>query len=239
MGKRNDDEQYAERLAELSELLGEPSFIQKCSYGMTMLETWVAEYNKRFEQLHGRSAVDSVSSRIKSAESVAGKLERKGYEISYTNAVHRLNDLAGIRVVCSFRDDVYSMADYLMQCPKLKIVKVKDYIKKPKSSGYQSIHLIVDVDYPLGWDGETVRVEIQIRTVAMNYWAKLDHQLCYKAGEKRSGEIAGIRQELRRYAEEIAKIDQKMLVLRKKIEALDNGQKSTTLQETYKSITQT
>ena len=112
------------------------------------------------------------------------------------------------------------MAEYLIEHPQLTIIKTKDYIKKPKASGYQSVHLIVGMPYPYGEENETVRAEIQIRTVAMNYWAKLDHQLCYKQEKSTPQETEQVRRELLSYAQEIARIDKKMLALRKKIEAM-------------------
>lgn len=220
MGKKKEDFIRNERIAELAECFAEPAFIQKQSYGISVLETIMKQYNKKQELMQGRRIIDTITSRVKSPESVAGKLERKGYEISYTNAVHRLNDLAGVRVVCTFRDDVYLIEEYLEQRNDITVIKSKDYIKKPKASGYQSIHLIVDVDYPLGIVAEKVRVEVQIRTVAMNYWAKLDHQLCYKQVKEENQETEDIRRELKSYADEIARIDKKMLGLRKRIEAI-------------------
>jgi putative GTP pyrophosphokinase len=187
---------------------------------MKMIEGMITKYNSTFEQMQERRLVDTMCFRMKTAESVAYKLERRGLEISYRNAVQYLNDLAGIRIVCSFCDDVYRVEKFLTERPELMIVKEKDYIKQPKASGYQSVHLIADMEYPFGTGGETVRVEIQICTAAMNYWAKLDHQLCYKCEKRGKGETAGIRRELCEYAQEIADIDKKMLALRKKIEAV-------------------
>ena len=147
--------------------------------------------------------------------------------MSWESAGNKLNDLAGIRVVCSFQDDVYRMAGRLQKNKNFILVKTKDYIRKPKASGYQSIHIIVDVPLAVTEENvtkeinleesEKVRVEIQLRTVAMNFWAKLDHQLCYKKDTKGAEKIG---KALKAYSEEIARIDKKMLKLRKKIEEI-------------------
>lgn len=224
MGKKKDEMIRAERIEELRGIIERKEYIQKYSYGISVVEALVKQYNRDYRRENGRILVDTIISRIKKAESIADKLEQKGYEISYTNAVHRLNDLVGIRIICSFCDDVYRVARHLENSPELTIVKYKDYINKPKASGYQSIHLIMEVDYPLGRPGEKVRIEVQIRTVAMNYWAKLEHQLCYKTEKKKKPETDKIRQEIRQelrvYAEEIAEIDKKMLAMRKRIESI-------------------
>lgn len=218
MGKSKNAKQNREGLAELTKAFAEPEYIRKQSYAIATVESLIRQYEQRKGAKH--KVIDSVSERIKTAASAAEKLERKGYEISYEQAVQRLNDLAGARIVCSFRDEVYQVAEYLIEHPQLTIIKTKDYIKKPKASGYQSVHLIVGMLYPYGEENETVRAEIQIRTVAMNYWAKLDHQLCYKQEKSTPQETEQVRRELLSYAQEIARIDKKMLALRKKIEAM-------------------
>ena len=215
MGKSKNAKQNKEGLAELTKAFAEPEYIRKQSYAIATVESLIRQYEQQKSAKH--KVIDSVSERIKTAASAAEKLERKGYEISYEQAVQRLNDLAGVRIVCSFRDEVYQVATYLIEHPQLSIIKTKDYIKKPKASGYQSVHLIVSMPYPYGKEGEMVRAEIQIRTVAMNYWAILDHQLCYKNEKK---EVEKIRKELRSYAIAIEKIDKKFLKLRKRIEKL-------------------
>ncbi|MBQ8199898.1 MAG: GTP pyrophosphokinase [Lachnospiraceae bacterium] len=221
MGNQREQLIRAERVRELAENISTKQFVQKYSYGITILESMITGYGRKCDQRLGRSIVDTVVYRLKTAESIADKLEKKGYEISLTNAVEQLSDLAGIRVICSFCDDVYRMDEFLQQRNDIAICRRKDYIRNPKESGYRSIHLIVEMDYPLGAAGEKVRLEVQIRTVAMNYWAKLDHQLCYKTGGRRSGQsIEQIRRELRTYAEEISGIDEKMLNLRKRIEEI-------------------
>lgn len=171
-------------------------------------------------QLSGKSnrpLVRTFSSRIKTIDSIVKKLIRKGREVSYQTAVDTLNDLAGIRVVCYFFDDIYRIAEQVRRQKDIKILKEKDYAKKPKKSGYQSLHLIVEVPVVYGDKTQNVRVEIQIRSVAMDYWAELDTQMCYK---KDAGQLEAVERATREYADVIAGVDKKMLELRKKIQKM-------------------
>lgn len=171
------------------------------------------ELNRRLSAECGRQIMENISWRIKTPESIANKLRRKGREITLECALATLNDMAGIRVVCPFQDDVYRMAKAIRKLNGLRIIKVKNYISHPKSSGYRSIHVIAEVLH----NEENVRVEIQVRSVAMNYWAILDHQLCYKNERK---ETEKLRKELKACAVDIAEIDKRFLKLRKQIEKL-------------------
>lgn len=168
------------------------------------------------EQL-GRPVVRNIFSRIKSVESICKKLEKKELDVTYENAVSNLNDIAGVRVVCYFCDDIYRIAKAIREQKDIKVVKEKDYVKKPKKSGYQSIHLIVDAPVIYNTSTEMVRVEIQLRSFAMDYWAELDNQMCYK---KSAGELENIEREIRNYSDVMAEMDNKMLELRKKIESV-------------------
>ena len=147
-------------------------------------------------------------------ESIVEKLHRKNREVSLDKAVETLRDLAGIRVICSFQDDVYRVAGAIKNLPGYELVKEKNYINKPKASGYRSIHLILR---PANTAYDINYIEIQVRSAAMNYWAILEYQLCYK-NEKKGAER--IRKELKECAIDIAKIDKKMLKLRKEIEKI-------------------
>lgn len=171
-------------------------------------------------QLSGKSnrpLVRAFSSRIKTTDSIVKKLIRKGREVSYQTAVDTLNDIAGVRVVCYFFDDIYRIAEQVRRQKDIKILKEKDYAKKPKKSGYQSLHLIVEVPVVYGDKTQNVRVEIQIRSVAMDYWAELDTQMCYK---KDAGQLEAVEKATREYADVIAGVDKKMLELRKKIQKM-------------------
>lgn len=174
----------------------------------------INEINGRLSRECGRQVMDNITWRVKTPESIVKKLKRKNREISLDCARETLNDLAGLRVICSFQDDVYRMAKEIKKIPGIHVVKVKNYIAHPKASGYRSIHIIISVPAEEG----NITVEVQVRSVAMNYWAILDHQLCYKNEVK---EVEKIRKELKSYAIAIAKIDKKFLKLRKQIEKLE------------------
>lgn len=168
------------------------------------------------EQEH-RQVIRSMTSRIKTVDSIRKKLVKKEREVTFSNAVDTLNDIAGIRVVCYFCDDIYQIAEAVRRQRDIRVLKEKDYVQNPKRSGYQSIHLIIGV--PLSYNGEIreVRVEIQVRSFAMDYWAELDTQMCYK---KDAGQILNVERETRNYSDVIAKVDNQMLELRRRIEKM-------------------
>ena len=149
------------------------------------------------------------------AESIARKLVKKGFKITFENADKMLNDIIGIRVVCLYRDDIYRIADLLKQQKDFTLIKEKDYITNPKKSGYQSLHLIFDIPLVYKEAEELQRVEIQLRTVAMDFWAGVDNQICYKKNpaKMKTAELA-----LKNYSTEISKMDKQMLELRRNAE---------------------
>lgn len=186
-------------------------------YAIDVMLTRLHMIDVDLAEKNDRPLIRNMCSRIKSTESVIKKLERKEREVSFETAVNTLNDIAGVRVVCYFTDDIYQIADAVRRQKDFTIIKEKNYIKKPKKSGYQSLHLIVEV--PVTYLDKTsgVRVEIQIRSVAMDYWAELDSQMCYK---KDAGQLEAVEKATREYADVIAGVDKKMLELRKKIQKM-------------------
>lgn len=173
--------------------------------------------NADLTEREGRQIIRSMSARIKSTDSMIKKLIRKGREVSFREAVTVLNDIAGIRVVCYFCDDIYQVADMIKKQKDIRILREKDYVKYPKKSGYQSVHLIVGVPITYLEETEEIRVEIQIRSFAMDYWAELDTQMCYK---KDAGQIENVEREIKAYSDVVAGVDNKMLELRKRIEKM-------------------
>lgn len=171
--------------------------------------------NAELKEERKRPVIQKISGRIKTYDSVCNKLEKKKLSCDYETAVASLNDIVGVRAVCFFRDDINRVLDAIKAQRDIKIVKEKDYMEKPKKSGYQSIHVIVEVPVAIFERVETVRAEIQIRSFAMDYWAELDYQMCYK---KSAGEVEAIQKEICSYSNIIAEVDSKMLELRKKIE---------------------
>lgn len=175
--------------------------------------------NDEFTVRYARSPIHHVETRIKSATSVVKKLKNKKVEVSIPNAMEYVNDIAGVRVVCSYIDDVYRVAEMLKRQGDIEIIKEKDYIKEPNYNGYRSLHLDVRVPVYLSASKEMIAAEIQLRTVAMDFWASLEHQLKYKSNLPDESEIS---EQLRQCAEIITSTDEKMLELRKKIEAAED-----------------
>ena len=145
------------------------------------------------------------------------KCSVKNLEPEFSLAKEKLNDLIGIRIVCLFLDDVYEIAEMLKKQKDIKVIKEKDYIVKPKKNGYMSLHLIVEIPVCMGDKVEMKKVEIQIRTTAMDFWSVLEYQLLYKKNVKGADKVG---KELKSYSDEIAALDQKMLKLRNRIESI-------------------
>lgn len=181
--------------------------------------------NDEFQHVHQYNPIEHIKTRIKTAESIVKKLKRYGYETSIENMVKYVNDIAGVRLICSFTSDIYKLAEMIGNQSDLKVLSIKDYIKNPKPSGYKSYHMLVSVPIFLSDSVVDTKVEIQIRTIAMDFWASLDHQMKYKKDVEDASEIS---EELKECAEVIAQTDLKMLSLRRKIE--DRESKENLLQ---------
>ena len=163
------------------------------------------------------SPIDSIKSRIKTPRSIIGKLKRRGYPISLQSMMENLNDIGGIRVICPFIEDIYTVADMLMRQDDLTLIEKKDYIKNPKPNGYRSLHLILEVPIFLSESTKPVRIELQLRTIAMDFWASLEHQLRYKADVVVPPHISD---DLKACADVIAATDEEMQRIAKELEAL-------------------
>lgn len=150
----------------------------KCA--MREIETKLYVLNEEYSLQYDRNPINSIKSRLKSVPSIVEKLQRKDVDISLSSIEHYLNDVAGIRVVCSFVQDVYAIAKTLLTQDDITLIEKKDYIKHPKENGYRSLHLIVEVPIYLEKEKKNIRVEVQLRTIAMDCWASLEHQLRYK-----------------------------------------------------------
>lgn len=161
----------------------------KYNFAMQRLETELNILLKEYEYKKGYNPVEHIKTRMKSLESALKKLEEKGYEVSVDNLVRKVYDMIGIRIVCSFLSDVYDIVDLIRGSKQFIIKRENNYIDYPKESGYRSYHLIVLVPIHLGERTEYIEAEIQIRTVAMDFWASLDHKLRYKIVDRVSDEI--------------------------------------------------
>lgn len=187
---------------------------QKFQQIMMLYESAVKQVEAKLEVLRReyevcgrRSPIENIKTRIKSPKSIAEKLQRRGLEPTYSSMVNCLDDIAGVRVICPYISDVYAVRDALESQGDILLLKEKDYIQTPKPNGYRSLHLILEIPVYLSHHVQAVRVELQIRTIAMDFWASLEHELRYKAQNPVS---ESIRQELRDCAEIIAQTDQRM-----------------------------
>ena len=160
------------------------------SAALKQLETKMEILKDEFEFFYGMSVIDHTMSRIKKPESIIKKLESKNCDLTYRNLVENINDIAGLRVVCSFKNDIFTIVDVLKNMPDLNIISEKDYVTKPKKSGYSRYHLIVEVPVPFMKQIIPVKSEIQIRTMAMDFWASLEHDLKYKTNNKISKKVS-------------------------------------------------
>lgn len=166
--------------------------------------------NDEFVHIHKYNPIEYIKSRIKSPESIVKKLKRNGYESSIQNMVDHVKDIAGIRLVCSFTSDIYQLAEMIGRQNDLTVLSVKDYIKNPKPSGYKSFHMIVTVPIFLSDRVVDTKVEIQIRTIAMDFWASLEHKIYYKFEGNAPDYIS---RDLQACAEIVSNLDAKMLQL--------------------------
>lgn len=181
----------------------------------TKFDVLNSEFNVRYQ----RNPITTISSRLKSSSSIMEKLARKGLDFTVDNVEATLYDVAGIRVVCSYVDDIYVLAHALAKQDDITIIKEKDYIKHPKANGYRSYHMIVSVPVFFSDETKEMAVEVQIRTIAMDFWASLEHQLKYKQEVPNQQEIVS---QLTDCAERIAEIDRQMYRVRQQIEQSEN-----------------
>ena len=163
-----------------------------------------------FKHVHSYNPIEHIKTRIKTPESIVKKLKRYGYEISIDNMIRYINDIAGVRLICSFTSDIYRLAAMIGNQSDLKVLTIKDYIKNPKDSGYKSYHMIVSVPIFLSDSVVNTKVEIQIRTIAMDFWASLEHKIYYKF-EGNAPEY--ISRDLKDCADMVSMLDEKMLSL--------------------------
>lgn len=207
----------AKAIAEISKNMEKNQYYLLCQYAIGIVEAKAKIIDEQLSAKYGREIMRSLSGRVKSPESIYAKLLRKELPTDLETAKKKLNDLVGVRIVCLFLDDVYEIAEILKKQRDITLVKEKDYISKPKKNGYMSLHLIVDIPIYFGDNFQSTRVEIQVRTLAMDFWSVLEYQLMYKknvSGAEKMGK------ELKNYSEEVADLDQKMMKLRNKIDKI-------------------
>jgi putative GTP pyrophosphokinase len=171
------------------------------------IATKLENLNDEFKYGKDRNPIHQIKTRVKTPKSILDKLSRRGLDLSVKSARENLTDIAGVRVICAYIDDIYMIADLLTSQDDITVVRISDYIKNPKPNGYRSLHLIVTVPVFLSTSTELVNVEIQIRTIAMDFWASLEHHFYYKYA---SDKTEAVTKELKDCADVIANTDQRM-----------------------------
>lgn len=183
---------------------------------MMEIETKFRVLDDQFSLKYDRNPIESIKTRLKTPESLIKKLRKRNLPITIKSVEENICDVAGIRVICSFPEDIYTLADCLLKQDDITLIEIKDYIKTPKPSGYRSLHLIVEVPIFLENEKKLVKTEVQLRTIAMDFWASLDHKLRYKKNIS-PAEAAEISESLKRCAEKIADLDCQMEEIKNRI----------------------
>ena len=170
--------------------------------------------NDEFQNIHNYNPIEYIKSRLKTPESIVKKLKRNGHDTTIENMLQYVNDIAGVRVVCSFTSDIYRLAEMIGKQKQFTILSVKDYLKHPKESGYRSYHMLITVPIYTSTEVVQTKVEIQIRTIAMDFWASLEHKIYYKFEGSAPDYIS---RDLQECAGIVSKLDEKMLSLNEAI----------------------
>lgn len=188
---------------------------------MMMYQCAIREVSTKFNVLndemtvrYNRNPIEAIKTRVKSPASIAGKLERRGFPVTVESIEQNLNDVAGVRIICSFIDDIYYIVKLFTSQDDIRVIEVKDYIKNPKENGYRSYHMIVEIPVFFSQEKRNMRVEVQIRTMAMDFWASLEHQVRYKKNFSHTEQIGD---KLKECADIISDADLKMLDIAKQI----------------------
>ena len=189
--------------------------MMKYDCALSEIRTKLDVLNKDLALRNKRNPFEAIKMRIKTPLSIYNKLASKGVDFTLENIEKELSDIAGIRVICSFVDDIYMLADCLAKQDDIRVIQRKDYIKKPKSSGYRSLHLIIEIPIFLTQDKEYMKVEVQFRTIAMDFWASLEHKMRYKKDIENADVIT---EDLKFSADLINQIDMRMQQIREKID---------------------
>ncbi|MDQ0484832.1 GTP pyrophosphokinase [Guptibacillus hwajinpoensis] len=213
---------FQERIEEWKNFL----FIYK--FALDEINTKLTILNDEFQFVHQHNPIEHVKSRIKSPESIMSKLQRKGLEVTTENVEKYIKDIAGVRVTCSFTTDIYRIYDMIESQDDIEVLSVKDYVENPKPNGYKSLHLIIEIPVYLSKGPEFVKVEIQIRTIAMDFWASLEHKIYYKF----EGEIPGnLSTELKEAADIVHYLDSKMIRIMEEVTEFKEHEKEAELRE--------
>lgn len=189
-------------------------FLMSYKFGLDELSTKINILKQEFQYVHEYNPIEHVKSRIKTPESILKKIYRKGFEFTLPSIKENIKDIAGIRIVCSFVSDIYKLGEMLQNQKDIKTIKYKDYIENPKPNGYRSLHLILQVPVFMSDRVEDVCVEVQIRTMGMDFWASLEHKIYYKYNE---GIPQRLQDELKEAAITVAQLDRRMESINREI----------------------
>ena len=189
-------------------------FMMSLKFALDEMNTKISILMQEFHHIHQYNPIEHVKSRIKTPENILKKVYRKGYELSLPSIKENIRDIAGIRITCSFISDIYKISSMLQEQKDVTLIECKDYIKNPKPNGYKSLHLILQIPIFMSDRVEDVYVEIQIRTIAMDFWASLEHKIYYKYDKEVPAELL---EELKEAADSVAYLDEKMENINQKI----------------------
>ena len=189
-------------------------FLMEYRFGLQEIETKIAILREEFHEMHDYNPIEHLASRVKSPDSLVEKVQRKGIDPDFASIREHITDIAGVRVTCSFVSDAYRLFDLLAAQDDIHVITVKDYIAQPKSNGYKSLHAIVEVPVFLSSGRVEVPVEVQFRTIAMDFWASLEHKIYYKYD---TNVPAGLLDELKDAADTAAELDERMERLHREI----------------------
>ncbi len=185
-----------------------------CRCAIMEVETKFNVLNTEFSLKYDRNPIETIKSRLKSPESIIEKLHRKNIPLNIRMVEEQISDIAGIRVICAFPEDIYEISDCFLKQDDIRLLKMKDYIKEPKPNGYRSLHLIVETPIYLHDRKRLMKVEVQLRTIAMDFWASLEHRIYYKKGQ----DNVELRKELMECAQISASLDFRMQEIRRQID---------------------
>lgn len=201
-------------------------FMMSYKFALEEMMTKINILKQEFKYIHDYNPIEHVSSRLKSPESILNKIQRKGYDYSFESITENVRDIAGIRITCAYISDICKISEMLQKQKDVTLIECKDYIKNPKPNGYQSLHLIVQIPIFMSDREEHIFVEIQIRTIAMDFWASLEHKIYYKYNKEIPQHM---KDELKEAAVTAAQLDRKMEKLQREMNKLKESTKTEEL----------
>lgn len=204
-------------------------FMMSYKFALDEVNTKIDILKQEFQYIHDYNPIEHVKSRTKSPESILKKVHAKGYELSLPSISKSIRDIAGVRITCSFISDIYEISNMIQKQKDIKVIECKDYVKNPKPNGYQSLHLIIQIPIFMSDREEQVFVEIQIRTIAMDFWASLEHKIYYKYNKEVP---AHMQRDLKEAATTATQLDKKMENIHKEMNSLkENATNESDIEE--------